>query len=245
MPIGSIISAVAPSVIGGILGKSGASTQSAGAAQAAGISAATNATNQTELAPYIAAGAGGIQGIQSVANAGPFTMAQAQNSDAENAAMTGASNMIQTSAAAGGGLLSSNTNSALQTSGANIAAQYQNQAFNQWLAQNSQSLSANQSLANIGGSGVQQSIASNNLTSGVQQDAALSQAGYQAGGNQALGMGIVNGVVNGVNNDQTMTALNNLFGNNTQNSVPMSASPYANYPSSTSYSPDSTPVPLQ
>ena len=65
----------------------------------------------------------------------PFSMADASNTGAMQQAQRAALEATQQSAAARGGLLTSSTQEGLQRRAADIAAQYQNQAFNQYLAQ--------------------------------------------------------------------------------------------------------------
>jgi len=79
-----------------------------------------------------------------------FTMADAVNSPAEQHALEQGTQAIQNSAAARGGLLGTNTLQGLTEFGQSNAAQYENQAFNQWLAERNQQVGGLQSLANTG-----------------------------------------------------------------------------------------------
>jgi hypothetical protein len=65
----------------------------------------------------------------------PFSMQDATNTEAMRLAQQEALAATQQSAAGRGGLLTANTQEALQKRAAQIGAQYQNQAFNQYLAQ--------------------------------------------------------------------------------------------------------------
>ena len=65
----------------------------------------------------------------------PFSMADASNTGAMQQAQRAALEATQQSAASRGGLLTSSTQEGLQRRAADIGAQYQNQAFNQYLAQ--------------------------------------------------------------------------------------------------------------
>lgn len=65
----------------------------------------------------------------------PFSMRDAQNVQAMRLAQQEAAAATEQSAASRGGLLSANTQEALQKRAAQIGAQYQNQAFNQYLQQ--------------------------------------------------------------------------------------------------------------
>jgi len=76
-----------------------------------------------------------------------FTMADATNSPAEQHALQQGTQAIQNSAASKGGLLGTNTLQGLEEFGQSNAAQFQNQAFNQWLAERQQQIGGLSGLA--------------------------------------------------------------------------------------------------
>jgi hypothetical protein len=100
--------------------------------------ASAQATVKGYLDPFVEAGKPALARYQAgVAPGGEFarsfTMADAQNSDAMRFAAQGGQDLIQNSAAMRGGLLGSNTLTGLTKFGQANAAQYQNQAFNQYM----------------------------------------------------------------------------------------------------------------
>jgi hypothetical protein len=152
--------------------KSTAGTISGGANRAADIMA-------KNLQPYATSGAGATQQLADYLKTGgqfnrPFSMADAQNSDAEQFVQKRAMDAVETSAAARGGLLSSNALDQLQTTAGGIAAQFQNQAFNQWMEQNKMLLSGLEFQAGTG------ARAAEGIGS-AGANAALTSAGAQAG----------------------------------------------------------------
>lgn len=99
----------------------------------------------------------------------PFTMADAKNSEAEKHALEQGTTAIENSAAARGGLLNSNTLQDLTKFSQGNAAQFENQAFNQWLSERQQSLAPLQSMAGLGqtaATGVADNISNLQLASG-------------------------------------------------------------------------------
>ena len=122
-----------------------------------------------------------------------FSMADAKNSEAEQHALQQGTQAIQNSAAARGGLLGTNTLQDLTTFAQGNAAQYENQAFNQWLAQRNADLAPLQSLAQIGQTtttGVADNVSNLTLASGnagaagtIGQSNAIGQ-GISGAGNQ-------------------------------------------------------------
>jgi hypothetical protein len=131
----------------------------------------------------------------------PFTMADAKNSEAYKEAMRGGTEAIQSSAAARGGLLSTNTLQDLTKFGESTAAGYQNQAFNQWLAERAALLSPVQSLANVGQTTAQQ-VGETNANLALTRGNAI--AGGQIGSANAWGSGINNAI-------QQFTMLDGMF----------------------------------
>jgi hypothetical protein len=110
-----------------------------------------------------------------------FTMQDAITSPAEQHALEQGTQAIQNSAAARGGLLGTNTLEDLTKFGQGNAAQYEQQAFNQWLAQQQQQISGLQGLsgANIGAT---ENLANLQLGSGAAQAAGTVGKANAAGG---------------------------------------------------------------
>lgn len=79
-----------------------------------------------------------------------FTMADAQNMPAYQFALEQGKQAIDASAARGGTQLSSNNINSLTTFAEGTAAQYQQQAFNQWMAQNNLTLGGLQNMVHTG-----------------------------------------------------------------------------------------------
>lgn len=104
-----------------------------------GYNAAAEAAKQA-LGPYAQLGLPAAERLQAgIAPGGefakPFSMADAMNSQAMKTALEQGRSAIEGSAAAKGGLLSTNTLTGLTDYGQRVGAQYQQQAFNQWLAE--------------------------------------------------------------------------------------------------------------
>lgn len=149
-----------------------------------------------------------------------FTMADAKNSEAYKEAMRSGGEAIQTSAAAKGGLLSSNTLQDLTKFGQATGAQFENQAFNQWLAERQALLNPVQSLAGQGQT-VATQVGETNANLALARGNAT--AGGQVGSANAWGQGIANA-------GQQISMLQGLFNPGTS-SIPTSSStmPAANY----------------
>ena len=146
-------------LIGGGLGLLGASMTSSSAESAAqtqadaAVKAAEIQAKQRE--PWVEAGKQALTRLQTgLAPGGEFTkrfsMADAQNLPAMQAALQQGTQAIQGSAAAKGGLLSTNTLADLTKFGQQVGAGYQNQAFNQFMAEQEMALKPIQSLAQVG-----------------------------------------------------------------------------------------------
>jgi len=120
-----------------------------------------------------------------------FTMADAQNTPAMQFAQTQGQDIIQSGAAAKGGLLSSNTLAGLTKFGQANAAQYEQQAFNQWLA-NMQSNRAGVQTAMTQGANMA-SNASKNLTD-LQVAGGKAAADGITGAANAQNQGIQNAI---------------------------------------------------
>lgn len=215
MPWGAAIAAVGTIAAGSMSADAAkdAASQQADAAGRAGMAAAA------ERKPWLDAGKGALQDLQSGLMPGgkfskKFTMEDAQNGPAMQEAMRAGGEAIQNSAAARGGLLSTNTNQDLVKFGQATGAQYENQAFNQWLSQQNSELAATQSLAQVG-----QTQA--NLTADTNANAILAAGGANAAG--TVGAANANaGMVNGLaNQGSQMGFLKSLFsGNSGSNPVP-------------------------
>jgi hypothetical protein len=141
------------------------------------------------LQPYQQAGAEATQqmlaGIQPGGQfATPFTMADATNAPAMQTALEQGKNVIQGSAAAKGGLLSSGTLAGLTEFGQKTGAAFQQQAFDQWLKQRG-ALMEPLAMLMKGGQSAAGDIASalsGATLTGAQAKAGATQAGYKAGG---------------------------------------------------------------
>jgi Chaperone of endosialidase len=184
---------------------------------------AANAQQRKDQAPWTTAGGTAVtqlaQETQPGGVYGPdatFTMADAQNSDAETYAQKQALNASEASAAARGGLIGTGEQNELMTNAAGIASQYQNQAFNQWLASRQQSINAQQSLAGEGLSGAQNVADTGaNLTVGAGNAAAAGT------------IGAANAITGGVSSlGSQLTTLSQLFGSSS--GTPSYTTPNAN-----------------
>lgn len=121
----------------------------------ADAAATASAQQRADTAPWREAGAQALTDIQTGLAPGgefskTFTMADAKNSPAMQEAQRAGTEVIQNSAAAKGGLIGTNAMTDLTKFGQANAAQYENQAFNQYMAEKGQKLGAEQSLAQIG-----------------------------------------------------------------------------------------------
>lgn len=183
--------------IGSGLAATGAMT-SAGMQADAAKRAADIATALRE--PYTSAGTEALARLRAGLLPGgefakPFTMEDAKNSEAMKVALAQGREAIQGSAAAKGGLLGTNTLAGLTDYGQKVGAQYQNQAFNQWLQERSAMLDPLKAMVGLG---AQQT--------GAVADTAANAA-LAAGGAKAAGtVGALNQIGAGIS-DVTKTAL--------------------------------------
>jgi hypothetical protein len=122
-------------------------------------------------------------------------MADAQNSPAQQFALQQGTGAIQQSAASKGGLLGTNTLQDITKFAEGEAATYENQAFNQWLAQQQMQLGAQQSLAQVGQTNV-------NAVADASSNAVLAGAGAQAGA-QVAGANAMGGAMGGIGKNIT------------------------------------------
>lgn len=169
---------VAGSLITSNSSRKAANTQADATKQAADIAA-------QQRQPWVDAGSAALKRLsEGLAPGGEytkkFTMADATNSEAEKHALETGLGSIQNLAAAKGGLLNTNALQATTKFAEDTAATYENQAFNQWLAQQQMQLGAQQSLAQVGQTAVNQ-VADTNA------NAILAGANAQAGNTIAQG----------------------------------------------------------
>lgn len=174
----AVAATVAGSLISSDASRKASNTQADAAKQAADISA-------QQRQPWVDAGSAALKRLSDGLAPGgeyskKFTMADATNSSAEKHALETGMGSIQNLAAAKGGLLSTNALQETTKFAEDTAASYQNQAFNQWMAQQQMQLGAQQSLAQVGQTAVNQ-VADTNA------NAVLAAANAQAGNTIAQG----------------------------------------------------------
>lgn len=140
----------------GLIGSSMSASAAEDAAQTQADAAKYAADIQAQQrAPWVEAGKVALQRLQTGLAPGgeftkQFTMADAQNMPAMQAALQQGRAAIEGSAAARGGLLSTNTLADLTKFGQQVGAGYENQAFNQFMRQQEANLAPIQSLAQVG-----------------------------------------------------------------------------------------------
>jgi hypothetical protein len=207
MPIFAAVLTVGGSLIAADMAASGAEnaaqTQADAALRAAEIQAA-------ERAPWVEAGKTALQRLQTGLAPGgefraQFSMADAMNAPAMRTALATGREAIEQSAASRGGLLTSNTLAGLTDYGQKVGAQYQNQAFNQYLAQLEANLKPIQSLAQVGQTEV-------GRIADVSSNAALAAGGALAGSQVAQGNIYGSAVSNLGKQLGQMNVLQGLFG---------------------------------
>lgn len=207
MPWGAVIGAVgsiAAGAIGGDASRSAANKQSDAAAAAA-------AAAQKERQPWTDAGKGALgtltAGIQPGGQfAQKFTMADANNSDAEKFALSEGLGALNNSAAAKGGLLGTNNQQQNIKYAEGVAGTFENQAFNQWLSQQQQLLQPLESTAGLG-------FTSASQTADTNAGALLAAGGAQAGATIGTA-GAYGNALSGVGNSllSNQDSLKKLFG---------------------------------
>ena len=206
MPWGAAIAAVG-AVAGSALASKGAKDAAQTQADAA---AAASASAAAQRKPWLDAGKGALDTLQAgLAPGGQFTkkfsMADALNSPAEQEALRAGGESIQNSAAARGGLLGTNTLQDLTKFGQATGASYENQAFNQFQAEQARQLNPIQSLAQVG-----QTQA--NLTADTNANSLLAAGGAQAAG-QAGAANAYGGAISNLTNILGQSkAVQGLFG---------------------------------
>lgn len=158
-----------------------------------GITGATNTIKQYAQ-PYTTTGATANQQIYTGVQPGgqfnkPFTMEDASNSAAEQYALTTGIDALQNSAIGKGGILNTNTIAGLEDFAAKNAAQFQNQAFNQRMAENQLALGA---LENLSGTGASMAGSVGTNVAGMQTAAAKAAADAAIAKANQLSTGINN-----------------------------------------------------
>lgn len=176
---------------------------------------AASAQNRSDQAPWMQAGGDAVTRLGAGLQPGgeftkQFTMADATNSPAMQEAQRAGAETIQNSAAAKGGLIGTNVMQDLTKFGQANAAQFENQAFNQWNTQQNRQLGAVQSLAGLG-----QTTAGNVADNSANLTLASGNAG--AAGTVAQGNAIGN-TASGLTNQISM--LQGLFGTKSSNPTP-------------------------
>lgn len=167
--------------------------------------------NAAMMAPYTDAAKAIMPKLTAAAqDIKPFTLADALTSPAEQYAQQQAMQATENSAAARGGLLGGNTQQALQTNAANIASQFENQAFNQYWGNIQNQLAPMESVARLTANPMQ-SVAETNA------NAILAGAGAQAGGVVGSANAWGNALSNTGNQAMQMYYMNQLFGNRAAN----------------------------
>lgn len=188
MPWGAAIAA-GGAILGGVISSSGAKSAATTEANAATTAAQLQAQQKQ---PWVDAGKTGLSQLSAGLAPGgqftkPFTSDMAQNSDAEQFALSQGMGAINNSNAAKSGTLNTNAlTQQTQFAEAN-AAQFQNQAFNQYQTEQNEQLGATESLAQTGLSAATSSADSSaNLNVG----AANAQAAGTIGSTNAITGGL-------------------------------------------------------
>lgn len=196
------------------VGSAAMAKDAAGDAADAQAKAARRASDQQreDMKPWMDAGKGALERLTAgLADGGEyakkFTMEDATNSEAMKFAMSQGREAIENSAASRGGLLTTNTLHDLGKFGAGVGAQYQNQAFNQWMREKESKLGADQSLAQVGQTSTQ-NVA--DTTGNMTLAASNARASGIVGQNNAVQTGISN----------TIPMLSKLFGTDVPTSSP-------------------------
>lgn len=229
MPFGAIIGAVAPAIIGGLIG--GGSSSDAANAQLQASQAAT-AEQQREFdqitksfAPFLQTGQLSLQDLSSLLGLGgsgadimnspllrQFTASDFTKSPGYDFQMKQGIDAIQNSAAAKGGVFSGNTLKSLDTFGQGLANQDWWNAYNAFTGNQNRTLSTLGGLANngqnaAGNLGSIGTATANNIGSNLIQGGNAQAAGIVAGGNN-----LNNTIQSLFQNQGLQTALSGLFG---------------------------------
>lgn len=207
MPFISALLTVGGTLIAADMASSGAESAAQTQADAA-VRAAEIQAEQRK--PWVEAGKIALERLQTGLAPGgefraQFSMADAMNAPAMQTALATGREAIEQSAASRGGLLTSNTMAGLTEFGQKVGAQYQNQAFNQYLAQLEANLKPIQSLAQVGQTEV-------GRVADTASGAALAAGGAMAGSQVAQGNIYGSAVSNIGKQLGQMNVLNSLFG---------------------------------
>ena len=193
-----------------------AATRAQAAAQAGQQQLAIYNQQQAAQAPWLAAGQTALGQLSADTQTGgqfnkPFTMADAQNMPAYSFALGQGKTAMGNQAAMGGQQLSANTTQGIGTLAEGLAAQYENQAFNQNLQQNQFSENSLQSLAGLGQTAVQ--TGNTNLTNLGNNQAAstVGSAGATAAGQQGVGQIVGQAIPSLTSSLNQMFSLSNLL----------------------------------
>lgn len=175
--------------------------QASGAREAARIAAEARA-------PYTRAAEQALSTLSSgIAPGGQF----AQRYDfgtpraAQLAAEDAARRNIEQSAASRGGLLTSNTLDQIQRESARIGAQYQNQDFNQWLAEQQLLMKPLETMVGMGSQQISQ-------VADIGSTAALAAAGSRAGATMQTANLLTSGISRAMNQEDIMQRLQEILG---------------------------------
>lgn len=181
MPWGAVIGAV------GTIASSAISSSSASSAanKQADAAKAAAAQERADRKPWLDAGTSALGTLSAGLAPGgkwntDFTSADATNSDAEKFTLGEGLGALNNSAAAKGQLLGTNNQQDNIKYAEGVASTFQNQAFNQWLAQQNKTLGATQSLAGVGQTEAGQ-------VADASANAILAAGGARAGADAAQG----------------------------------------------------------
>lgn len=183
--------AAAGSIVGGYLSsqgaKSAAQTQAQAALQAQQMQQQMLQQQLAAAQPWQQAGQTALGQLQAGLAPGgqfaqPFTLAQAQLSPAQQAVQQQSLEAMRNQMQLGGQNLSTNAITGAGQLAGNIAGQYEQQAFNQWLQQQQQQMGGLQNLAGMGLQGT-------GLATGAMGTAGQNIAGLQVGMGNVLGAG--------------------------------------------------------
>jgi hypothetical protein len=193
-----------------------AATRAQAAAQAGQQQLAIYNQQQAAQAPWLAAGQTALGQLSAETQPGgqfnkPFTMADAQNMPAYQFALQQGKTAMGNQAAMGGQQLSANTTQGIGTLAEGLASQYEQQAFNQNLAQNQFAENSLQSLAGLGQTAVQ--TGNTNLTNLGNNQAAstVGSAGATAAGQQGVGQIVGQAIPSLTSSLNQMFSLSNLL----------------------------------
>lgn len=175
--------------------------QASGAREAARIAAEARA-------PYTRAAEQALGTLSSgIAPGGQFAQRYAYGSPraAQLAAEDAARRNIEQSAASRGGLLTSNTLDQIQRESARIGASYQNQDFNQWLAEQQLLMKPLETMVGMGSQQISQ-------VADIGSTAAMAAAGSRAGATLQTANLLTSGLSRAMNQEDVMQRLQEILG---------------------------------